>query len=150
MTVFLAVATGEIGQRLVPLLVARGHEVTATTRSAGKVTMLKTMGAEPVVVDGLDAVGIGEAVARAQPEAIIHQMTSITGSPDLKHFDKWFRATNALRTKGTEHLLAAASAVGVERFIAQSFTGWPNIREGGLIKSEADPLDPNPARAQTE
>jgi nucleoside-diphosphate-sugar epimerase len=150
MRVFLAGATGAIGRRLVPRLVARQHQVTATTRSPDKLDLLRALGAEAVVVDGLDAVAVGEAVARAEPDAIIHQMTALGGKPDLKHFDRWFARTNELRMKGTEHLLAAASAAGVERLIAQSYTGWTNIREGGPVKTEDDPLDPNPAKAQTE
>jgi nucleoside-diphosphate-sugar epimerase len=150
MRVFLAGATGAIGRRLLPQLVGRDHEVTATTRTADKVDELRALGVEAVVVDGLDAVAVGEAVARAEPDAIIHQMTALAGKPDLKHFDRWFALTNELRTKGTEHLLAAARAAGVGRFIAQSYTGWTNIREGGPVKTEADPLDPDPAKAQTE
>ena len=150
MRVFLAGATGAIGKRLLPQLLARDHQVTATTRSPDKLDQLRALGAEAVAVHGLDAVAVGEAVARAEPDAIIHQMTALGGKPDLKHFDRWFALTNELRTKGTEHLLAAASAAGVERFIAQSYTGWTNIREGGPVKTEDDPLNPNPAKAQTE
>jgi 2-alkyl-3-oxoalkanoate reductase len=150
MRAFLAGATGAIGRRLVPQLVARGHQVTATTRSADKLDRLRALGAAPVVVDGLDAVAVGEAVARAEPDAIIHQMTALAGEPDLKHFDRWFARTNELRTKGTENLLAAASAADVGRFVAQSYTGWTNIREGGPVKTEDDPLDPSPAKEQTE
>jgi nucleoside-diphosphate-sugar epimerase len=150
MRVFLAGATGAIGRRLTPQLVARGHQVTATTTSPDKVETLRALGAEPVVVDGLDAVGVGEAVARAEPEAVIHQMTALAGEPDLRHFDRWFERTNALRTTGTENLLAAARASGAKRFVAQSYSGWPNIREGGPVKTEEDPLDPDPPAAQTE
>jgi nucleoside-diphosphate-sugar epimerase len=150
MRVFLAGATGAIGKRLVPRLTARGHQVTGTTRNAGRTDQLLAQGAEAVVVDGLDAVGIREAVASAEPDAIIHQMTALSGTPDFRHFDRWFAVTNELRTKGTENLLAAASAAGVNRFVAQSFTGWNNIREGGSIKTEDDPLDPHPAKEQSE
>jgi nucleoside-diphosphate-sugar epimerase len=124
--------------------------VTATTRSGGKVEQLRALGAEPVVVDGLAAAAVGEAVARAEPDAIVHQMTALAGTPDLRRFDRWFAETNALRTRGTEHLLAAARAAGVERFVAQSYTGWTNSRSGGPVKSEADPLDPNPPKAQRQ
>jgi hypothetical protein len=110
MRIFLAGATGAIGKRLVPQLIVHGHQVIATTRSAAKVDALRALGAEPVVVDGLDAVAVGEAVARAEPEAIIHQMTALAGTPDMKLFDRWFATTNQLRTRGTEHLLAAAQA----------------------------------------
>jgi nucleoside-diphosphate-sugar epimerase len=150
MRVFLAGATGAIGKRLVPQLIAHGHQVTGTTRSVDNVGALRALGAQPVVFDGLDAVAVGEAVARAAPDAIIHQMTSLAGTPDMKHFDKWFATTNELRTRGAEHLLAAASAAGVERFVAQSYTNWTNVREGSQIKSEDDPFDPDPPRRQSE
>jgi nucleoside-diphosphate-sugar epimerase len=150
MRVFVAGATGVIGSRLVPLLVASGHPVMATTRSADKVARLLALGAEAVVVDGLDGAGVGEAVARAEPDVIIHQMTALSGKPDLRHFDRWFARTNELRTKGTEHLLAAANAAGVKRFVAQSYAGWNHARTGALVKSEDDPLDTEPAKEQTE
>src|SRR6476661_6940661 len=148
MRVFLAGGTGAIGRRLVPQLVARGHEVTATTRDPDKVEILFTLGATPVLMNGLDGAAVGEAVAKAQPEAIIHEMTALTGTPDFKHFDRWFTQTNRLRTEGTGHLLAAAKACGVRRFVAQSYTGWTNARDGDLIKTEADPFDPHPAPVQ--
>lgn len=150
MRIFVAGATGAIGRRLVPQLISRGHQVTATTRSAAKADLLRQMGAEPIVVDGLDGAAVGEAVARAEPDAIIHQMTALAGIADLRHFDRWFAATNELRTLGTQHLLAAARASGVRRFVAQSYTGWTNIRAGGPVKTEESPLDPHPAKAQTQ
>jgi 2-alkyl-3-oxoalkanoate reductase len=150
MRVFVAGAAGAIGSRLVPQLVARGHRVTASTRSPHKVDRLRALGADAVVVDGLDAAAVGEAVARAEPDAIVHQMTALAEGPNLRKFDRWFAVTNQLRTVGTEHLLAAAEAAGVGRFVAQSYTGWSNARAGGRVKSEADPLDPEPAKAQVE
>ena len=150
MRVFVAGATGAIGTRLVPQLVAHGHQVTASTRSPDKADRLRALGAEPMVVDGLDGAAVGEAVARAEPDAIVHQMTALAGAPDLRNFDKWFAVTNRLRTVGTQHLLAAAEAAGVERFVAQSYTGWSNIREGGRAKTEQDPFDPHPAKNQIE
>jgi 2-alkyl-3-oxoalkanoate reductase len=150
MRVFVAGAAGAIGMRLVPQLVARGHQVTATTRSTDKVDRLRRLGAEPVVVDGLDAAAVGEAVALAEPDAIVHQMTALAGKADLRRFDTWFALTNKLRTTGTEHLLAAAEAAGVGRFVAQSYTGWSNIRSGGPVKTEDDPFDPHPAKNQRE
>lgn len=150
MRVFLAGANGAVGRRLVPTLVAHGHQVTGTTTSERSKEAIRAMGAEAVVVDGLDAAGIGEAVARAEPDAIIHEMTALSGTPDFRHFDRWFALTNRLRTEGTEHLLAAARASGVKRFVAQSFTGWSNSREGSWIKTEDDPLDPNPVKGQVE
>jgi nucleoside-diphosphate-sugar epimerase len=150
MRVFVAGAGGAVGKRLVPMLVARGHQVTGTTSRQESAEQVRRLGADPVVVDGLDAVGIGQAVARAEPDAIIHEMTALSGAPDFRHFDRWFARTNRLRTEGTDNLLAAAKASGVKRFVAQSFTGWSNIREGSWIKTEDDPLDPHPVKEQTE
>ena len=132
------------------MLVARGHQVTGTTTNEASTEVLRRLGADPVVVDGLDALGIGEAVAHAEPDAIIHEMTALSGTPDFRHFDRWFALTNRLRTEGTEHLLAAARASNVQRFVAQGFTGWSNARAGGWIKTEDDPLDPHPVKEQTE
>ena len=150
MRIFVAGATGAIGRRLVPRLVAHGHQVTATTRSPENLQNLRGLGAEPAIVDGLDGAAVGQAVARAEPDVIVHQMTSLAGRADMRHFDRWFAGTNALRTRGTQHLLAAARASGVRRFVAQSYTGWTNAREGGPVKTEDDPFDERPARAQTE
>jgi nucleoside-diphosphate-sugar epimerase len=108
--------------------------------------LLADLGADGVVMDGLDAVSVGEAVAAARPEAIVHQMTAISmahaGKPDLKHPDRWFGTTNRLRTEGTDHLLAAAEATGVTNFVAQGYASWNGIREGGWVKTEEDPLNP--------
>ena len=146
MRVFVAGGTGVLGQRLVPQLVARGHQVTATTTSSAKLGLVERLGAEAVVMDGLDAVSVGEAVAKAQPEAIVHQMTAISvahaGKMDMKHMDRWFAGTNRLRTEGTDHLLAAAEATGVTNFVAQSYGSWNGIRTGGWVKTEQDPVDP--------
>ena len=146
MRVFVAGGTGVIGRRLVPQLVARGHQVTATTTGPGKLGLLEQLGAEAVVMDGLDAVSVGEAVAAARPDTIVHQMTAISPvnagkEPDFKHMDRWFATTNRLRTEGTDHLLAAAEATGVSNFVAQSYGNWNGIRKGGWVKIEEDPLD---------
>ncbi len=141
MKVFVAGGTGVLGRQLVPQLVARGHEVVATTTDPGRLDVLRSMGADAVVMDGLDASSVGEAVATAAPDVIVHQMTAISPKPDLKHFDQWFATTNRLRTDGTDHLLAAAEAAGVEHVVAQSYAGWNGIRRGGWVKTEEDPLD---------
>lgn len=141
MRVFVAGGSGVIGRRLVPQLVARGHQVTATTTNPAKLGSLEQLGADAVVMDGLDAMSVGEAVAAARPDVVVHQMTAIAGKPDMKHMDRWFATTNRLRTEGTDHLLAAAEATGVPHFVAQSYAGWNGIREGGWVKTEADPLD---------
>jgi nucleoside-diphosphate-sugar epimerase len=150
MDVLVAGAAGAIGRRLVPQLVERGHRVVATTRTTGKLNELRAMGAEAVVMDGLDPVVVGEVVGRAAPEVVVHQMTALHGVGNLRRFDREFAATNALRTSGTDHLLSAAAAAGARRFVAQSYTGWPNLRAGGAVKTEADPLDPDPPEAQRQ
>jgi nucleoside-diphosphate-sugar epimerase len=144
MRVFVAGAGGAVGRPLVTQLVERGHEVVATTRKPEKLDALRALGAEAVVMDGLDAGSVGEAVARAEPEVIVHQMTALAGASDLKHFDDTFAVTNELRTSGTEHLLAAADAVGVRRLVVQSYTGWPYPRAGGPVKTEDDPFASDP------
>ena len=141
MRVFVAGGTGVVGRQLVPQLVARGHQVTATSTDPGRLGLLERLGAEAVVMDGLDATSVGEAVASARPDAIAHEMTAIGSKSDLKHMDRWFATTNRLRTEGTDHLLAAAEATGVSNFVAQSYAGWNGIREGGWVKTEEDPLD---------
>jgi nucleoside-diphosphate-sugar epimerase len=149
--VFVAGGAGVVGRRLVPQLVASGHQVTATTTSAARLGLLEQLGADAVVMDGLDAVSVGEAVAKARPEAIVHQMTAISpqhaGKPDMKHMDRWFAPTIRLRTEGTDHLLAAAEATGVSNFVAQSYACWNGIRKGGWVKTEDDPLDPEEGTA---
>jgi nucleoside-diphosphate-sugar epimerase len=150
MRVFVAGGAGAVGRRLVPQLVAAGHDVAATTRTPAKVELLRGLGAEAVVLDGLDAAAVGEAVAQAAPDAIVHEMTALAGLNNLRNFDKIFATTNRLRVEGTDHLLAAAWATGVRKFVAQSYTGWPNPRTGGPVKSEADGFDPEPPARQRE
>jgi nucleoside-diphosphate-sugar epimerase len=147
MRVLVVGATGAIGRQLVPQLIEAGHQVSATTRSAAKLDGLRAAGAEPLVVDGLDAAAVGAAVARAEPDVIVHEMTAIPASVSFRKFGQTFAATNALRTTGLDHLLAAAAAQGVRRLIVQSYAGWPNVRSGGPVKTEDDPLDPDPPAA---
>ena len=144
MRIYVAGATGVIGQFLVPGLISAGHEVTASTRSPAKAGQLIAQGAKPVVVDGLDREAVLRAVTAAQPEVIIHQMTALTSMRSFRNFDKEFAVTNELRSRGTDYLLEAANQAGARRFIAQSFIGWNNIREGSQVKTEQDPLDPHP------
>jgi nucleoside-diphosphate-sugar epimerase len=145
MRVFVAGGTGVIGRRLVPQLVARGHQVTATTTSAARLGLLQRLGAGGVVMDGLDAMSVGEAVAAARPDVIVHQMTGLSeahaGKPNMRRPDRFFAATIRLRSEGTDHLLAAAEAAGVTNFVAQGFGAFNGIREGGWVKTEEDPLD---------
>jgi nucleoside-diphosphate-sugar epimerase len=146
MRVFVAGGTGVLGRRLVPQLVARGHEVIATTTSEAKLDLAARLGAKGVVMNGLNPVSVSEAIAAAQPDAIIHQMTAINvvhaGKPDFKHPDRWFAGTNRLRTEGTDNLLAAAREAGVTNLVAQSYSSWNGLREGGWVKTEEDRLDP--------
>jgi nucleoside-diphosphate-sugar epimerase len=147
MRVFVAGATGTIGRQLVPRLVAAGHEVTGMTRSESKRAMLSELGAVPVVADALDPDQVAEAVGRARPDVIVHQLTAIPAGLDMRHFDRDFALTNRLRTEGTDHLLSAGQAVGVRRFVAQGLAGYgAYARTGGPIKSEEDPLEVTPAR----
>jgi nucleoside-diphosphate-sugar epimerase len=150
MRVFVTGATGAVGTYLVPHLIQRGHQVIGATRSPDKLDTLTRAGAEAVLLDGLDATAVGEAVAHASPDAIIHEATALSGTANLRRFDRWFATTNELRTKGTAHLLAAARASGVKRIIVQSYTGWNNPRGGGPIKTEADGFDPAPLPDQRE
>ncbi len=147
MRVFVAGAAGAIGRRLTPLLVQAGHRVTGMTRSPQKAGLIRAAGATPVVVDALDAARVMQAVREAAPEAIIHELTSIPADLDVRHFDQAFALTNRLRTEGLDHLIAAGQKAGCRRFLAQSFAGWPYAREGGFVKTEEDPLDPDPPRA---
>jgi nucleoside-diphosphate-sugar epimerase len=148
MKVFVAGATGAIGKQLVPRLVAAGHEVVGMTHKQSNRGLLEELGATPVVADALDPDQVAEAVGRAAPEVIVHQLTAI-GSLDMRHFDRAFALTNRLRTEGTDHLLAAGRAVGVRRFVAQSYFAFYE-RRGGAVKSEEDPPDLSPAREMRE
>ena len=148
MRVLVAGATGAIGRQLVPRLVAAGHEVHAMTRSTSKQAMLSGLGALPLVADALDPDQVAQAVARARPEVIVHELTAITGM-DTRHFDRDFAVTNRLRTEGTDNLLAAGQAIGIRRFVAQSFFAF-YARSGGTVKSEDEPTDPTPAREMRE
>src|SRR5215211_4047997 len=149
MKVFVAGATGVLGRALVPQLVARGHEVVGMTKSASKQDLVRSLGARPVVADALDPDAVAQAVASAEPEVIVHQLTALSGPMSIRearHPDRSAAAimTNRLRTEATDHLLAAGRAVGARRFVAQSFGAFRWARTGGPVQTEADPLDPNP------
>ncbi len=146
MRVFVTGATGALGRHLVPGLVAAGHRVTATTRTPGKVAQLRAAGAEPVVVDGLDRDAVIAAVQAAGPEVIVHQMTALADMRSLRKPDRVFAATNELRTRGTDNLLAAAARAGTRRVVAQGHN-FVYERSGGPVKTEEDPLDPRPLRS---
>jgi nucleoside-diphosphate-sugar epimerase len=144
MRIFVAGATGAVGRPLVSALIAAGHSVVGLTRTAAHAEIVKRMGAVPVIADGLDATAIEAAIGSSKPNAIIHEMTDLSGASDLRHFDRAFASSNQLRTRGTDILLAGAKANGVKRFIAQSYCGWNYARTGDPIKTETDALDPDP------
>jgi nucleoside-diphosphate-sugar epimerase len=144
MRVFVAGASGAIGIRLVPQLIDAGHEVIGTHHSPSNAERLRGLGAKPVALDLLDPAAVRRAVLEAEPEAIVHQATALADIRFVRNFDRTFAQTNRLRTEGTDNLLAAAPEGGVGRFVAQSFASLRNAREGGMVKSEDDPLDPTP------
>jgi nucleoside-diphosphate-sugar epimerase len=146
MRIFVAGATGAVGSRLVPRLVSAGHAVVGLTRTPAKAEALQREGAQPVVADALDEAAMRDAVARARPEVLIHELTALADTSDLRRFDRSFAMSNRLRTEGTDHLVAAARAAGVRRIVAQSFCGWPYARGGAPAKSENESLDPDPPR----
>ncbi|MFD4960788.1 NAD-dependent epimerase/dehydratase family protein [Microbacterium sp. NPDC058389] len=144
MKIFIAGGTGAVGSRLIPQLVAAGHEVTGTSRGVAGAGRIDAVGAHGVVMDGRDAASIRRAVLDAQPDVVVHQLTSLAEGFDFKRFDEVFAVTDELRTHATDALISAAQEVGTGRVIVQSYTGWTNERTGGPVKTEADPLDPHP------
>jgi nucleoside-diphosphate-sugar epimerase len=147
MKIFIAGGSGAIGSRLVTLLVHDGHDVVGTSRTDSGAERIRRAGGRGVLMDGRDAASIRRAVLEAEPDVVIHELTSLSGGFDFKRFDEVFAATNDLRTRGTDALIAAAQEAGTGRILVQSYTGWPNARTGGPVKTELDPLDPHPAPA---
>jgi nucleoside-diphosphate-sugar epimerase len=147
MRVFVAGGSGVLGRRLVPQLKEAGHQVTATTTSPDRLALLEQLGAEAVVMDGLDPAAVGEAVAAARPDVIVNQMTALSaihaGKPDLRHAERFFAGTNRLRSEGIDHLLAAAEATGVPHVVSQSHASMNGEHRGSWVKTEEDPLEVN-------
>lgn len=151
MRVFVAGATGAIGRRLVLQLVERGHDVVGTFRSSSETAKgLRAAGAEIVQLDLLDAAAVHRTVAQARPDAIVHEATALSAGGFSRKLDKTFAQTNQLRTTGTDALLAAARDLYIERFVAQSFAPYRYAQRGGMVKTEDDPLDPNPPKGTNE
>jgi len=148
--VFVAGATGVVGKRLVPMLVASGYEVTGSTRSPEKESWLREVGVKPAVIDALDRNAVMKAVMRAGPDVVVHEMTGLAAAKSFKKFDAEFAFTNRLRTEGTDYLLEAAQAAGAKRLIAQSYGNWNYERTGSGLKREDDPFDPNPPAKQSK
>lgn len=147
MKVFVTGGTGAIGRFLLPLLVENKYEVVALTRSADKATRLEDIGVAAVIADPFDKQQLTAAVRRAEPEVIIHQLTALASFDNFRRLDQEFALTNRFRTEVTDTLLAAARTIGTRRFIAQSYCGWPYGRKGGPVRTEEDPLDPNPPKS---
>lgn len=150
MRVIVVGASGAIGTRLVRQLRERGHEVVGTSRSSAKSERLRALGAEPLVLDALNADAVRTALLTVRPDAVIYQPTALANLSDLKHFDRSFAETNRLRTKGADILVAAAREAGVRRIVAQSYACHRYARVGGPVKTEDDPLDPTPPAAMRE
>ena len=149
MRVLVIGATGAIGARLVPQLVQAGHEVIGTSRSGAKAAQLRAVGAEALVADALDPVAVRQAFTSARPDAVIYEATAIAGVNDLKHLDRSFAPTNRLRTEGVDNMLAAARDAGVGQVVAQSYASHRYARVGGPVKTEEDPLDPEPPHPES-
>ncbi len=139
MRVFVAGATGAIGRRLVPQLVEAGHHVTAITRREEKLGELYEMGAEPVLCDVFDAGRLGSVVARAEPDAVINELTDLPQSLNPRKLAGYYAANNRVRREGTRNLLGAARGAGVRRFLVQGSAYW-YAPTGGAVKTEEAPL----------
>ena len=150
MRVFVIGASGAIGNRLVPQLIDRGHDVIGTSRSPRHAERVRALGARPIVLDLLDPRAVRKAVLETEPEAIVNEATALADVQFSKNLDRSFVQTNRLRTEGTDALLAAAREAGVSRIVAQSFASLRYVREGGPVKTEDDPLDPVPIEGMHE
>jgi len=150
MKVFVVGASGAIGTRLVPQLLARGHEVVGTATSLERTEAVRALGAQSLVLDALDEDAVRRAVRAARPDAIVYQATALANLSDFKNFDRSFAQTNRLRTRGIDHAIAAARESGVRKLVAQSYASARYAREGGMVKSEDDRLDPTPVPAMRE
>lgn len=144
MNIFIAGATGVLGRELVRLLVERGDTVTGMTRSAAKRELLDRLGARPVVADAFNTEAVGQAIAGAQPDVVVHEMTALSDLKSIRHFDRAFAGNARLRSDGTDILVSASRAAGVGRFIAQSFCGFLLAPGAPRVITEEDPLDPDP------
>jgi nucleoside-diphosphate-sugar epimerase len=139
MRVFLAGATGVIGRRLVPLLLADGHHVSGMTRSPSRAEEMRASGAEAVVCDVFDAQALEAAVVEAQPDAVVHELTDLPKRIEPRKYKTQLAPTNKIRREGTRNLVAAARAAGAQRFVAQSIA-FAYEASGDLVKAESAPL----------
>jgi nucleoside-diphosphate-sugar epimerase len=153
MRVFVAGATGAIGRRLVPMLIAGGHQVTGMIRSAQRIDALRALGAEPAIADALDAEAVRSAVSDARPDAVIHELTALPARIDPRKMERDFALNDRLRSEGTRHLVDAARAAGADRIIAQSIAFAYAPGPAGTLHGERDPLflqAPKPFRRSVE
>lgn len=137
--IFLAGATGAIGQRLIPLLCAAGHQVAGATRFEAKAAALRAFGAEPVVVDVFEADALKRAVRVAKPDIVIHQLTDLPPGLDPTKMTDAIGRNARIREEGTRNLIDASIAAGARRLIAQSIA-WM-YAPGPQPHREDDPLD---------
>jgi nucleoside-diphosphate-sugar epimerase len=140
MRVFLAGATGVIGRRLMPMLLAAGHEVTGMTRTPAKLDALRASGAEAVLADALDGAAMRAAIAGARPDAVVHQLTSLPSRIDPRKIERDFVLNDRLRSEGTRNLVQAAQTAGTERIIAQSIAFSYEPGPPGTVHDEQDPM----------
>ena len=140
MRIFLAGASGAIGRRLVPLLLAQGHNVTGMVRSSERADGVRALGAEPAIADALDGAAVRRAVEEARPEAVIHELTSLPRRIDPRKIERDFVLNDRLRSEGTRHLVEAAHAAGAGRIVAQSIAFAYAPGPPGTVHGEQDPL----------
>jgi nucleoside-diphosphate-sugar epimerase len=138
MRIFLAGASGAVGRRLIPLLLADGHRVTGTTRSAAKAAELETHGVTPVVLDVFDAGALRDAVVKASSEIVIHQLTDLPQVLDPEQMGASRERNTRLRVEGTANLVVAARVAAARRLIAQSIAFA--YADGSEPHAETDPL----------
>jgi 2-alkyl-3-oxoalkanoate reductase len=146
MKILVAGASGAMGRALIPLLVRAGHDVVGMVQRPRSAEVVHSLGAEPRTTDALDAAAVLSCFREVRPTMVIHQLTAIPATLDMRHFDREFALTNLLRTEGTRHLLTAAVDVGATHFIAQSFAGWTYGRKGNALKTEDNTFDPDPPK----
>jgi nucleoside-diphosphate-sugar epimerase len=151
MRIMVIGATGVVGRQLVPMLVAAGHQVAGTTTTVSKAGGLAATGAEPLVMDVMDAGATESALIAARPEVVVYQATALSSiGADMRRFDRYFAATNRLRTEGTANLLAAVRKIGGARVVAQSFgaSGYPP--GGPPAQDESAGFNPEPPAAMAD
>ena len=140
MRAFVAGATGVIGRRLVPMLIAAGHEVTGLTRSPERARAIEAMGAHAVIADVYDAARLAESVVKARPDVVVHELTDLPQTINPRKAETELAGNDRIRREGTPNLRSAAEAAGAKAFVAQSIAfAYRNAGDG--LRTEHDPLD---------